>query len=115
MYGIPAGLRDAGVLDFTKNGLDQLLMGKQIAPSVTVRGWIFFKRPEDFSGVEGTTIQWKFSAEDFTGDKFESITDPDVIQRQVTEPPDLQPNTPELTFGPSHLDMSNEIKHIPMP
>lgn len=115
VYGIPAGLRDAGLLDFTKSGLDQLLMGKQIAPGVPVRGWVFFRLPEDFGGVEGTMIQWKFTAQDSAGDKFESITDPTVINRQVTEPTDLQPNPPELIFGPSHLDISNEIKHIVMP
>jgi hypothetical protein len=113
-YGIPAGLRDAGLLDFTKNGLDQLLMGKQIAPNVPVRGWIFFRRPKDFNGAEGTTLQWKFTAEDSTGDKFESVTESGAVQREVGEATDLQPNAPELKFGPSHLDISGEIKRIVM-
>lgn len=114
VYGIPAGLKDAGLLDFTQLGLDQLLKGKQIAPNIPIRGWIFFRRPDDFNGTEGTTLQWKFTAEDSVGDRFESTTDPGMVQREVTEASDLQPNAPALNFGPSHLDISGEIKHIVM-
>jgi hypothetical protein len=90
-------------------------MGKQIAPNVPISGWIFFARPKNFDGLEGTTIQWKFTAEDSVGNKIESITNLLTIQRKVEQPTALTPNAATLNFATAHQDISGEIKHIVFP
>jgi hypothetical protein len=106
IYGIPTGLKDAGLLDFSSNGLDQLLRGKPISPNDPVRGWIFFRRPAKFNGTEGTTVQYRFKAEDTVGNKYEATTEPRRIEREVQPTHDIQPNAPELKFSAAHLDIS---------
>jgi hypothetical protein len=115
VYGIPKGLKDAGTMDFRTTGIDQLLTGKQLAPNVPARGWMLFARPDGFAGIEGTSIQWRFTVEDSVGDKFQSTTEPEIIERKAKGPTDLQINNVPLVFGPSHLDISNEIKNIVVP
>jgi hypothetical protein len=113
VYGIPAGLRDAGLLDFTSSGLDQVLMGKPIPAGTPVRGWIFFERPDGFNGAEGQPIQWRIKAKDSAGDEFEAVTEQMSIQRPFEPGSDLQPNAPALTFSAAHLDISQDVTVTP--
>jgi hypothetical protein len=63
VYWIHGDPKDSALLDFSTNGLDQLLKDTSIAPNKPVHGWIFFEQPNDFNGSAGTLIQWRFRAE----------------------------------------------------
>lgn len=107
IYGDP---RTAGLMDFSTNGLDQLLHGKRIAPNVPIRGWLFFERPDNMSGTEGNAIQYRFTAEDTEGNVYEATTPAEAIKKEVRPPDDFIPDPAELHTVPITEDLSGLVR-----
>jgi hypothetical protein len=109
VYWIYGDFEAAALLDFSKNGLDQLLNGKPIAPNNPVQGWIFFERPDSFIAEDGATIQWRFKAQDTEGNKYEATTEPDNVKNAVEGGAAIDANPAFLNFTGTKEDLSGLI------
>ena len=106
IYFIYDNIKAAALLDLSGNGIDQLLEGKSLMPNIPVQGWLFFEKPNSFSGTEGTTIQWRFKTHDTAGNEYEAMSAPELIKKTVTTPSDVEPNSPFLKFTGVREDLS---------
>jgi len=106
VYWIYGDFKNAALLDFSKNGIEQLLNGKPVASNVPAQGWIFFEKPSELSGATGNKIQFRFSAQDTEGNKYEVTTEQDTLKNQVETGADADVNPAVLDFTGRREDLS---------
>ncbi len=106
VYFIYDHLEQSRLLDFSENGLDQLLASKSLtAPNQPLKGWLFFNRPLNFDNGEGNEVEFRVTAEDTAGFKYEEVTPSGPLAKN---PPDNK----AFTLSPSSLKSTGVIEDL---
>lgn len=107
IYFIDDDFAVSRLLDFSTNGLDQLMAAERsvIAPNKALKGWVFFNRPLNFENGENIDLEYRFTAEDTTGKKYVEIPPASVMAKNP-------PIKPEFSLSPSSLEWTGVTEDL---
>lgn len=102
------GLKRARLVDFSKNGLDFLLLNP-IPAKQTVSGWWFFDSTVSCPINDGENVQYQIRLETYAGGKFEYTTPPTPwgIRFVSNGNPEGEPKPSYFQFTATYADLSH--------